>query len=338
MQTAADPVWRLCDPLFGACSVEKPFLKPVILAGPHTGERRRLLEMLVEEFPDVFALPRQYTTRPPDLHSMHVGVDGDELQLVAEQKGSRPHSAAAGPEGGAAGQADATAAASADHCTGTSGSQAATSGGSGGGDGSCSGDDGGGASKPAAVLLPPPRVLSKEAFEAAVASGQLLEHHADLFTHPLAAHRHGHSLADLQDIIRAGKLPLLELEAEQTELVKVTKAVDCLSIFLAPPSMEEHAQRLQQAATETEDEVAARGAVAAAELAAVRAKGVFDDVLVNDDLEEGYAQLLAAISKFRPDLIPSAAHDAAARAAQQAAASTAVPLLIAGPAGGCVAH
>jgi guanylate kinase len=176
-------------------------------------------------------------------------------------------------------------------------------------------------------------VLTKEEFDAAVASGQLLEHHPDLFTHPLAVHRHGHSLEDLQAIIKAGKLPLLELEAEQAELLKVTKSVDCLSIFLAPPSLEEHQQRLQQAVTETDEEVADRGAVAAAELATVKSQDVFDQVLVNDELEEGYQQLKGAISKFRPDLIPPAADESAAKAAQQAAANTPVPLLVAGPAG-----
>jgi hypothetical protein len=146
-------------------------------------------------------------------------------------------------------------------------------------------------------------------------------------------HRHGHSLDDLQAIIKAGKLPLLELEAEQTELLKVTKSVDCLSIFLAPPSLTEHQQRLEQAVTETVEEVADRGAVAAAELAAVKSQSVFDQVLVNDELEEGYQQLKAAISKFRPDIIPPATDESAARAAQQAAANTPVPLLVAGPAG-----
>lgn len=60
-------------------------------------------------------------------------------------------------------------------------------------------------------------------------------------------------------------------------------------------------------------------------------------VLVNDELEEGYKQLKAAISRFRPDLIPPAAHEAAAKAAQAAAALTPVPLLVAGPAGGFIA-
>jgi hypothetical protein len=362
-----------------ACSVEKPFLKPVILSGPHTGERRRLLEMLVQEFPDVFAFPQQYTTRPPDLHSKHIGADGDELQLVAEQTGSK--SAAGSPAAEAAAPRDVPQ----QEPVGNSGVAGSNSG------HGCHSSSANSSSSSTDVLGPPPRVLSKEDFEAAVANGQLLEHHADLFTHPLAMHRHGHSMEDIQAIIKEGKLPLLELEAEQTEQVKVTKAIDCLSIFMAPPSLEEHEQLLQLWVTESDDEVVDRGTVAAAELTAVQSQKTFDQVcsckphlhqvllhharssyclasragddlnvhdsllpqcqvhicvhcfcclcccccqvLVNDELEEGYKQLKAAISRFRPDLIPPAAHEAATKAAQAAAALTPVPVLVAGPAG-----
>lgn len=303
----------------------------MILAGPHTGERRRLLEMLVEEFPDVFDFPHQYTTRPPDLHSKHVGADGDELQLVAEQStaaGSSLLDAAAGQAGGGSpGAGNDGLPVSQQPAAGSSGPTSGATLSSG------SSNDGQGSSPGPAVLGPPPHVVTQEEFDAAVTSGQLVEHHPDLFTHPLAAHRHGHSMDDIQEIIKAGKLPLLELEAEQTELVKVTKGIDCLSVFLAPPSLEEHQQRLQLWATETDEEIADRGAAAAAELAAVQSSSVFDQVLVNDDLDQGYTELKAAISSFRPDLIPPAAHEAAAKAARQAAASTPVPLLVAGPAG-----
>jgi guanylate kinase len=91
-------------------------------------------------------------------------------------------------------------------------------------------------------------------------------------------HRHGHSMEDIQAIIKEGKLPLLELEAEQTEQIKVTRAIDCLSIFMAPPSLEEHEQRLKLWVTESDDEVADRGTVAAAELAAVQSQKTFDQV------------------------------------------------------------
>jgi hypothetical protein len=226
--------------------------------------------MLVEEFPNVFAFPRQYTTRPPDVHSSHVGADGEELQLVAEQAG-RPGSARRSTNAPGAPGAD-------DAASGNAPAHRQEPPGGSGAAGTNSGSSSSSSSSKLDVLGPPPRVLSKEEFEAAVASGQLLEHHTDLFTHPLAMHRHGHSMEDIQAIIKEGKLPLLELEAEQTEQIKVTRAIDCLSIFMAPPSLEEHEQRLKLWVTESDDEVADRGTVAAAELAAVQSQKTFDQV------------------------------------------------------------
>ena len=46
-------------------SVERPFLKPVVLAGDATtGEKKRLIDRLVAEFPDVFGFAPRTTTRP----------------------------------------------------------------------------------------------------------------------------------------------------------------------------------------------------------------------------------------------------------------------------------
>lgn len=76
----------------------------------------------------------------------------------------------------------------------------------------------------------------------------------------------------------AGKLPLLELEAEGAEAIKLGKGVDCLTVFLAPPSLELHEQRLRDWATESDEEIAERQELAAAELEAVQSAGVFDQV------------------------------------------------------------
>jgi guanylate kinase len=283
------------------------------VSGPHTGERRRLLEMLVSEFPDVFAFPRQHTTRPHDHHARHVAADADELALEAagSADGSGDRDAAAGAGGPARGSANSSRPGSGASATCTAAPP-----------------------QQQALCGPQPLVLVREAFEAAAGSGgALVEAHSELFAHSSSAHRFGHSLADLQAVIRAGKLPLLELEAEEAEAVKVTRGVDCLTLFLAPPSLEVHQQRLQDAATESDAEVAERGK-AAAELSAVLSNGVFDEVLVNDDADEGYSQLKAAISRLRPDLILPLAAAAAVRAAQHAAASQPAPVVIAGPAGG----
>jgi len=78
----------------------------------------------------------------------------------------------------------------------------------------------------------------------------------------------------------AGKLPLMELEAEGAEAVKLTKGIDSLTIFLAPPSLELFEQRLNAWATESDEEVAERQATAAAHLATAQTNNLYDQVEV----------------------------------------------------------
>lgn len=78
----------------------------------------------------------------------------------------------------------------------------------------------------------------------------------------------------------AGKLPLIELEVEGAEAVKLSKGIDSLTIFLAPPSLEVFEQRLVGWATESDEEVADRQAAAATQLAAAQANNVYDQVVV----------------------------------------------------------
>jgi hypothetical protein len=117
-----------------------------------------------------------------------------------------------------------------------------------------------------------------------------------------------------------------------------------------PPSQEAYAQRVRAWLTESDAEIAARRAAAAAELELARGCGAFDAFVVNDEFESGYAALKASISKFRPDVIPppkekttNPAGGLAAAAALAAAAGQgggkrrpqpAPPLLLCGPAGG----
>lgn len=45
-------------------AVERPFLKPILVAGPAAGEKAALLQTLADEFPDVFAFPAVVTDEP----------------------------------------------------------------------------------------------------------------------------------------------------------------------------------------------------------------------------------------------------------------------------------
>lgn len=181
------------------CSVEKPFLKPVILAGPHVGERRKLLEMLAEEFSDVFAFPRQHTTRPPDEHLHHIGVDGDELQLLTEKSGTTPRSARRPAETSISDDESSTGAPNGSKAASQATAAAAGAGPGEGGD--KNGQDHMGGSL---VLGLAPVVMSKDEFEAAANAGKFLEVHADLLKHPLVAHRHGHAMEHVKEVIRSG--------------------------------------------------------------------------------------------------------------------------------------
>jgi guanylate kinase len=58
-------------------------------------------------------------------------------------------------------------------------------------------------------------------------------------------------------MLPAGKLPLLQLEAEGAEALKA-KGVDCLAVFLMPPSQEVHEARVRRWLAESDTDIAAR--------------------------------------------------------------------------------
>lgn len=51
---------------------------------PYLGERKRLVDKLVREFPDVFAFPRMTTTRQPSEHGWYA-LSGGELEEHQEE-------------------------------------------------------------------------------------------------------------------------------------------------------------------------------------------------------------------------------------------------------------
>ena len=292
-------------------SVARPFLKPVVLSGPTTGERGALITRLVAEFPDVFGLPRAHTTYDAaEERRAHAAADGacwhcpappplcwDLLRCVLLSCFHHQHTWPSytppkhltGDELGLPDVLSADLPASVRHAA-----VASTI--------SSSGDEGGDA---AAAAAPAPVVLSRDEFDAWAAAGRFLEWHADPFKHALAAHRVGHTPEDVRAIVAAGRLPLLELESDGAEALKA-RVVDCLTIFLAPPSAAAFEARLRAWLTESTAELAARRAAAAAELEAARACGAFDAFVVNDADGGGYAELKATISRFRPDILPPA--------------------------------
>lgn len=61
----------------------------------------------------------------------------------------------------------------------------------------------------------------------------------------------------MQEVIRSGKLPLLELEGEGVEMMKA-QGIDCLKLFLKPPSSDVFQERLHDWLKESDKDIAAR--------------------------------------------------------------------------------
>lgn len=126
--------------------------------------------------------------------------------------------------------------------------------------------------------------VSREQFEADIAAGKFLEH----------AHVHGNiygtSWAAIQAVSDAGKVCVLDIDVQGARSVRRAGA-KAIFVFVAPPSLEELERRLVGRGTETQEQVDRRLAAAKGEITALNEKGLFDYLLVNDDLEPAFKQL-----------------------------------------------
>jgi guanylate kinase len=93
--------------------------------------------------------------------------------------------------------------------------------------------------------------------------------------------------------LAAGVPTLLEIELEGARQVRRTMP-GARFVFLAPPSLDVLVQRLSGRGTESADAVVARLERAQVELAAERE---FDEVIVNNDVEDAARELAALIAE-----------------------------------------
>jgi guanylate kinase len=107
--------------------------------------------------------------------------------------------------------------------------------------------------------------------------------------------RYGTLTDEVQKALDAGKDLILEIDTQGNDLVR-RSIPGALSIFIAPPSLDELRSRLEYRATEDAASVERRLCTAHAELAR---KDDYDVVIVNDDLDRATQELLAVIERHR---------------------------------------
>lgn len=152
--------------------------------------------------------------------------------------------------------------------------------------------------------------VPKEQFEADIRDGKFLEH-AQVHNN-----YYGTSIASVARVAESGRCCILDIDTQGARQVRAA-GLRAIYVFVAPPSVEELAARLRGRGTESEEQVACRLTNAKAELDAyvsltskghyetsVRAThitigtrnsanepGLFDYVLVNDDVDTAAAAL-----------------------------------------------
>jgi guanylate kinase len=125
--------------------------------------------------------------------------------------------------------------------------------------------------------------VSEEEFAAAESDGRLIE------SATYAGHRYGTFAGELT----IAPHTIIECDVRGVEQLR-PRLSEARYAFIAPPSMEKLAERLRSRGTETEEQIARRIAHAREEVAA--APGLYDEVIINDDLSAATERLLAFVS------------------------------------------
>ena len=125
--------------------------------------------------------------------------------------------------------------------------------------------------------------ISDREFDEKLAAGDFLEHIVFDW-----GQRSGTLRSEIDRILDAGRIPLLDLETEGAWRLAKTRAVGAVTIFVKAPSFEENERRLRERATESEGEIDERLELARRQL---RQEHSFDHVIENDDLDRAVDEL-----------------------------------------------
>jgi guanylate kinase len=129
--------------------------------------------------------------------------------------------------------------------------------------------------------------ISDEEFDRKLAEGEFLEHIVFDW-----GQRSGTLRSEIDRILDAGRIPLLDLETEGALRLARTRGVRAVTIFVKAPSFAENERRLRDRATESEGEIEERLELARRQL---EQEHLFDHVIENDDLERAVEELEAIV-------------------------------------------
>lgn len=107
---------------------------------------------------------------------------------------------------------------------------------------------------------------------------------------------YGTPRAPVEEILADGRDALFDIDYQGTRQVREKMGVDAVTVFILPPSMKELRARLERRAEDASDVIERRLANARKEIA--RWKD-YDYIIVNDDLQRSFDDLLAIVRAER---------------------------------------
>lgn len=132
--------------------------------------------------------------------------------------------------------------------------------------------------------------IAPRQFEAMRSAGDLLE------SAQVHGHGYGTPRAPVEAVLASGRDMLFDIDWQGAQQVKQALGGDVVSIFILPPSMQELRMRLDRRAEDSAATIAARLDNARREIERWRQ---YDYVIINDDLQRAYAQVVAIIGAER---------------------------------------
>ncbi|EPY84959.1 hypothetical protein CB1_000422002 [Camelus ferus] len=138
--------------------------------------------------------------------------------------------------------------------------------------------------------------VTREVMQRDIAAGDFIEHAE------FSGNLYGTSKAAVRAVQAMNRICVLDVDLQGVRNIKKTD-LQPIYICVQPPSLDVLEQRLRQRNTETEESLAKRLAAARADMESSKEPGLFDLIIVNDNLDKAYWALKEALSEV-PSPVP----------------------------------
>lgn len=130
--------------------------------------------------------------------------------------------------------------------------------------------------------------LSDEAFEQLVREGAFLEHAQ------YAGHRYGTLKREVTPRLERGEVVILDIDVQGAQQIK-QQLPQALAVFILPPDEATLLERLRRRGRDPEEVIQRRFREAQREIAFAKSAGVYDAMIVNDDLDHAVEEAVRMI-------------------------------------------